>query len=124
MNYNQPAYTPYAPYPQYNQNYQQTPSTVCRPVTSKEEAIGVPVDFMGSLMVFPDLGHGKVYVKRFNAQTGSADFMEFSDDQQQSKENVDFSGSINLLSAKVDLLSQKIDKMMEGYDGQSVADSN
>lgn len=59
--------------------YQQPsmPSTICRPVASREEAVGVPVDFMGSLMVFPDLGHGRVYLKRFNNQTGSADFMEF-----------------------------------------------
>ena len=29
-------------------------------------------------MVFPDISHNRVYVKRWNYQTGAADFMEFA----------------------------------------------
>lgn len=50
----------------------------CRAVTGKEEALGVPVDFSGALMVFPDVAHGKVYTKAFNMSTGAADFKEYA----------------------------------------------
>lgn len=94
--YNYPAYggynpvTPYAPRMDATQGFQQPtqpiqqpqsvatpPSFVCRPVASREEAMGVPVDFMGNPMFFPDLAHGVVYMKRFNTNTGSADMFEF-----------------------------------------------
>ena len=64
---------------QVNQPTQQTQPTgaqtnfFCRPVASKEEALGVPVDFMGSPMFFPDLAHNVIYMKRFNTTTGAAD---------------------------------------------------
>lgn len=48
-----------------------------RMVTSREEALGVPVDFSGQPMLFPDLAHGVVYVKQFNPGTGASDFREF-----------------------------------------------
>lgn len=106
-----PAYTPYygnympnyyqpmQGYQQMNQpmlnqpqnqggNVQQTnntsqPNFFCRPVASKEEALGVPVDFMGSPMFFPDLAHNVVYMKRFNTTTGAADIFEFHGQQAQ-----------------------------------------
>lgn len=40
--------------------------------------MGVPADFSGALMVFPDLSNNRVYLKRWNMQTGSADFGEFA----------------------------------------------
>lgn len=108
-----------SPYPQpYAQP--QTPSAVCRPVTSKEEAVGVPVDFMGSLMVFPDMGHGKVYVKRFNSQTGSADFMEFA--YVGEKKEAD---TFSILNAKIDELANKIDMLVKGgEDAKSVGNGD
>ena len=106
-----PAYTPYygnympnyyqpmQGYQQMNQpilnqpqnqggNVQQTnntsqPNFFCRPVASKEEALGVPVDFMGSPMFFPDLAHNVIYMKRFNTNTGAADVFEFRGQQTQ-----------------------------------------
>ena len=56
---------------------------VCRPVASKEEALGVPVDFMGNPMFFPDLAHGVIYVKQFNTTNGTADLFEFHGQQKQ-----------------------------------------
>lgn len=53
-------------------------SNASRPVTNREEAMGVPADFSGALMVFPDLSNNRVYLKRWNMQTGSADFGEFA----------------------------------------------
>ena len=55
----------------------------CRPVASREEALAVPVDFMGSPMFFPDLAHNVVYMKRFNTTTGAADIFEFHGQQGQ-----------------------------------------
>lgn len=60
------------------------PNFFCRPVASKEEALGVPVDFMGQPMFFPDLAHNVVYMKRFNTTTGAADIYEFRGQQEQS----------------------------------------
>lgn len=74
---------------QVNQPTQQAQPTgaqtnfFCRPVASKEEALGVPVDFMGSPMFFPDLAHNVVYMKRFNTTTGAADIFEFHGQQEQ-----------------------------------------
>lgn len=48
-----------------------------RMVTSKEEALGVPVDFMGGVTILPDIGHGRIYTKVFNPNTGAADFLEY-----------------------------------------------
>ena len=59
------------------------PNFFCRPVASKEEALGVPVDFMGQPMFFPDLAHNVVYMKRFNTTTGAADIYEFRGQQEQ-----------------------------------------
>lgn len=52
-------------------------SNASRPVTSREEAVGIAADFSGSPMVFPDITHNRVYIKRWNYATGSADFTEF-----------------------------------------------
>ena len=79
------------------QNVQQVPQTnqaasvqqsaqsnfFCRPVASKEEALAVPVDFMGQPMFFPDLAHSVIYMKRFNTNTGAADLFEFHGQQEQ-----------------------------------------
>ena len=59
----------------------------CRPVASREEALAVPVDFMGAPMFFPDLAHNTIYMKRFNTNTGSADVFEFHGPQQESSQS-------------------------------------
>ena len=79
------------PYQQYQQTYQppmqvyQPPRQgefLCRPVTCREEAVGAQVDYFSPL-VMPDLGHGVIYLKRFNPQTGSSDFVEFRASQPE-----------------------------------------
>lgn len=39
-------------------------SAASRPVTNRDEANAVPADFSGALMLFPDITHNRVYVKR------------------------------------------------------------
>lgn len=74
----QPAYQPAYQQPAC-QPAQQPPQNGLsgRMVTSREEALGVPVDFMGGLMIFPDVSHGAIYTKLFNSQTGQTDFAEY-----------------------------------------------
>lgn len=49
-----------------------------RPVTSREEALAVQVDFLGPGTLMPDLTHDVIYLKRFNPNTGSCDFATFA----------------------------------------------
>ena len=70
---------PQQPSQQPQQNMANTQQMfLCRPVTSREEAIAAQVDFMGPGTIMPDLSHGKIYLKRFNQNTGSSDFFVFS----------------------------------------------
>lgn len=79
----QPQPTIYPPAPQtlqsQPQNSQQSGlSAASRLVTNKEEANAVSADFSGAVMVFPDLTNNRVYIKRWDYQSGSAVFMEFA----------------------------------------------
>ena len=144
-NYTYPAYggynpvTPFAPAPQISQPMQQPspqpvqaaqtvgntntqPNFFCRPVASREEALGVPVDFMGAPMFFPDLAHNVIYMKRFNTNTGAADVFEFHSQQQareQPAENVapafapldefmDMKDTINNLKDEIERLKKPV----------------
>lgn len=65
---------------QQGQNYmiqQNNSGYICRPVTGREEAIAMQVDFLGPGTLMPDFPHGIIYFKRFNPNTGAADFAEF-----------------------------------------------
>lgn len=63
--------------PNYQQQSFQQPSYTVRPVTSREEVVAAQIDFMGPGALFPDLGHGVIFLKRFNPQTGASDLLEF-----------------------------------------------
>lgn len=58
-------------------------SSASRIVTSKEESIAIPADFSGAPMVFPDITHNRVYVKRWDFNSGSAQFVEYAPVQPQ-----------------------------------------
>lgn len=60
------------------QQVSQGLSPASRIVANREEAMGVPADFNGNLMVFPDITHNRVFIKRWNYQTGAADFIEYA----------------------------------------------
>lgn len=40
--------------------------------------MGVAADFNGSLMVFPDITHDRVYIKRWDMGAGAAQFQEYA----------------------------------------------
>lgn len=58
----------------------------CHPVTSREEAVAAQTDYFSAGLVMPDLGHGTIYLKRFNPQTGASDFFEFRAVQEEKAE--------------------------------------
>lgn len=77
----------YKPYPMIQQPYQQqwrmptyqpAPADVLsgRMVSSREEALAVPVDYQSGVSILPDISHGRIFAKVANSN-GSADFMEF-----------------------------------------------
>lgn len=69
--------------PQNGQMPQGGLSPMSRPVSGKEEAMAAAADFSGAMMLFPDIAHGRVYLKRWNVQTGAADFLEFAPVMEQ-----------------------------------------
>lgn len=77
-----PAYGNYNQISPYGIQYAQTPQQqpqgfAVRAVTGREEAVAAQVDFGGMGTIMPDLGHGVIYLKRFNSNTGSCDIFEF-----------------------------------------------
>ncbi len=60
------------------QPQQMALSPASRPVTNRDEANAVSADFSGAPMVFPDITHNRVYIKRWNYGTGAADFVEYA----------------------------------------------
>lgn len=96
-----------------NQPQPQAQGLNGRMVTSREEALGVPVDFMGGLMVFPDVSHGAVYTKVFNAQTGQAEFAEYRrvarpEPRAEGTEAYALDSDVKALRAKVDELTDRL----------------
>lgn len=129
MNY--PPYNPYM-YPQPAQQGPFMPQAVSQPlqpqgaaqgqqglspasrlVASREEAMGVAADFSGALMMFPDITHDRVYIKRWNYQTGAADFMEFAPAVQAAPQQPAFASVQDLqdLQSVVDGLRQELDRL-------------
>lgn len=68
----------------------QQANFICRPVTSREEAVAVQADFFSLGTVMPDLAHGTIYLKRINQQTGGADFFEFVYRQPEAEPKADY----------------------------------
>lgn len=112
-------YTPYQPaMPGYNP-YQQQPVPQTqqglsgRMVASREEALGVPADFMGNPIFLPDLGHGVVYVKKFDPNTGSAPLYEFRLAKPEEVHAPEYAqiGDLQALTERMDNLSNEIEKL-------------
>lgn len=70
---------------------QQQPQFLkCRPVTSIEEARAAQIDLDGSLWVFVDLGHGKIYTKQIKNDGSSAfNIYVYTEDTEPAYNNSD-----------------------------------
>lgn len=80
---NQQPYRPQAftPFPQQ----MQQPVISGRPVSSREEAQAIPMDYAAGAMYMPDLPHGVIYAKIVNNATGEAPLMAFRLTQEEPK---------------------------------------
>ena len=113
-------YNPYYPaqvptVPQMQQMPQapqaQQSGMLCRPVTSPDEAKNTPVDFMGNLMIFPDVQNNRIYTKRWNGQSGMTEFCEFVPAipaAQEAPQPDPVMQALATLNEKVDALASKI----------------
>lgn len=106
--------------PQQMQQQQPEQMLYCRMVTSPEEARGVPVDFSGRPMTFLDLPHGRIYVKVFDAGSGSAVFRAFGlledpkEETQSPAESFAPIGVVQELQETVKRLEEEIRTMKAG----------
>lgn len=117
----QPQPVAYAPQPQQptQQVAQSTQEAfICRPVTSREEALATPVDYMRAL-ILPDIGHGKVYLKRFNTQTGASDIFDFTlSEPEQAKPAPQYAtvDDLNALKEEIEKLKKPVGKGKKSDD--------
>lgn len=93
----------------------------CRPVTSREEAVAVQAEYFGAGTIMPDLGHGMIYLKRFNPNTGASDFFDFSVVQPTASDSAseppppppDYSEAFRALGQQLEGMSSRIDDLAE-----------
>lgn len=126
-------------YPQYAQNYPQSspsngyggaqlPMVKGRPVSNEEEANAAMIDFDGSLFVFPDKAHNKIYTKQLGLD-GNIVFCKYSLDspvgqpQQERIPEIDLSGYATKeelsrgLEGIKSYLSQQLDQLTNPMGG-------
>ena len=102
-----PAQVPVAP-----QLQQGGLSPMSRPVSGKEEAMAAAADLSGAMMLFPDIAHGRVYLKRWNMQTGAADFLEFAPVTEQRPVQAEYV-SLHTYQADMESLRRELAELKE-----------
>ena len=88
-------------------------SPMSRPVSGKEEAMAAAADFSGAMTLFPDIAHGRVYLKRWNMQTGAADFLEFAPVTEQRPVQTEYV-SVQAFQTELEKLRSEIATMKGG----------
>lgn len=86
---------------------QIAPGYVCKPVTSREEAIATSTDYFSLGVVMPDIGHGMIYLKRFNQQTGASDFFDFKLFTPEQAPTVEYATKADLDALRAELTAKK-----------------
>ncbi len=112
--YQQPQQPFYGGYPRpqpiqqpIQQPQQIAPGYVCKPVTSREEAIATSTDYFSLGVVMPDIGHGMIYLKRFNQQTGASDFFDFKLFTPEQAPAVEYATKADLDALRAELTAKK-----------------
>ena len=111
-----------APQPQVQSGF------ICRPVTSREEALATPCDFMAAGVIMPDMAHGMIYLKRFNSQTGASDFADFAytPPTAPAKDTADYTprADFDKLCAAFAALQTEVEKMKNPAKGKKEVTEN
>lgn len=123
-----------AQYPQMSNSFPQQPPQQPqppaapilkgRPVSNEEEANAAMIDFDGSLFVFPDKAHGKIYTKQLGLD-GNIIFQRYSVDTpvakpvEASPQTVDLSGYVREedFNEAVRGLTEKLSKIEQKLKG-------
>ena len=114
-------------FPQQLPQQPQTPATPIlkgRPVSNEEEANAAMIDFDGSLFVFPDKAHGKIYTKQLGLD-GNIIFQRYSVDTPIAKpveapqQTIDLSGYVREedFNVVVQGLTEKLSKVEQKLKG-------
>jgi hypothetical protein len=129
-----PYYSGYNPQIQQAQPQQTAPQPqvqsgfICRPVTSREEALATPCDFMAAGVIMPDMAHGMIYLKRFNSQTGASDFADFAytPPTAPAKDTADYTprADFDKLCAAFAALQTEVEKMKNPTKGKKEVTEN
>lgn len=87
-------------------------SGMSRVVSSRNEAEAVTADFSGAYMVFYDIAHDCVYIKRWDMVSGSAVFTEYAKtDGRQQNTQFAFSKDVRDLYDMVESIMKDVDKL-------------
>lgn len=107
------------------------PAFVCRPVASVEEAMAVPTDFNGNVIVMTDLGHKYIYTKVLNPATGSSVFEKYrkEDDGQSQAESpheekapvVDYTPMFAAITDRLDQVGDRVEDLFDRIESQKKA---
>lgn len=94
--YPQFANNPSMGYSQPNPQQVSTMPTILkgRPVSNEDEANAAMIDFDGSLFVFPDKAHGKIYTKQLGLD-GNIIFLKYTLDSREAEPDKAQNGQIN-----------------------------
>lgn len=108
--------TPVAPmsYFQPQQTMAAAPRVTISMVTSRAEVEAAQIPFDGTIPLFADFGHGVIYAKRLNVQTGTADIEEYMLHQDQAiVEEYAPVSMVQDLIARMDGYEQRLQAMAE-----------
>lgn len=122
---------PNQPYVTQQQSTMQSPIQQIikgRPVSNEEEANAAMIDFDGSLFVFPDKAHGKIYTKQLGLD-GNIVFLKYSIDSQaatqpvkEEKPQIEYATKEELSKAVTEMrayLSQQLDQLTSPKEVQA-----
>lgn len=89
--------------PQYGQTTDMQPGMInARYVTCREEMVAAQILPDGKPWLFFDPAHGRVYVKRIDPQTNTADLRDFSETAPQQVQQPQFVGVADFMQLKND----------------------
>lgn len=108
---------------QYQQPQQAQMALSGRPVTSREEAAGLPMDFTAGAMYMPDLAHGVIYAKIFNANTGEAPLLEFRIAKPEEKRETAYATALEVETLRNEIARMK-EEWQSAYIGKHAKGSN
>ena len=121
---NQMNHTPQMQFNPYPQNTQ--PQFFVRQVGSVDEAKGYPID-PSTIYFFPDIGTGKIYLKRLNTENGKSEFFTYGlQEEKPVEEKSDPIDQINARLANIEKIigGKKYDESVSGNEGCTKSSGN